>query len=196
MNTQADSRSASRAGAAARVQPDRPLALRRLLAFTVDWFVVAAWGGLLFGVVMLANGGHMPSPPGPWEAQAIGFLSMTLPVTLYFATTEGSGMQASLGKRVLGLVVCDDLGRQLAFRAALWRSACKFVPWEVGHLVAQQAACSGDAGLPPWVWIAVAIAFAGPVWWVAALMATGRTPYDRWSASHVERYRGSSVCNR
>jgi hypothetical protein len=32
------------------------LALRRALAFALDWLVLAVWGGLLFGAVMVARG--------------------------------------------------------------------------------------------------------------------------------------------
>ena len=159
--------------------------MKRLIAFAVDWLVIAAWGGILFGAVMAATNGHPPRPSGPWAGQAIGFLSMTLPVTLYFAICESSRMRASLGKRALGLMVTGAAGERLAFGTALMRTAIKFLPWEFGHLVAQQAAFSADTAFPVWLWGPVVISFAGPVWWIASLVATGRTPYDKWTASRV-----------
>ena len=164
----------------------RPIALRRVLAFMIDWLVIVFWAGLLFGVVMTMTGGHPPQPANPWIAQGLGFLTMTLPVTLYFAACESSAMRGSLGKRALGLVVSRETGERLSFPSALGRNAAKFVPWECGHTVAQQAAFSSD-GLPIWVWIPALIALAGPVWWLVALTATGRTPYDRWTSSRVAR---------
>src|SRR5688500_14940033 len=134
------------------MRKEQALALRRLLAFGVDWFVIAAWGGLLFGAVMIATAGHPPRPENPCKAQGIGLLTMTLPVTLYFALCEASALGGSLGKRLLGLVVTRENGGRLSFGSALVRNALKFAPWECGHLVAQQAAFSGDAGFPAWVW--------------------------------------------
>jgi uncharacterized RDD family membrane protein YckC len=178
----------------------RAIAVRRLLAFAVDWLVVVLWGGVLFGGVMILTSGNPPRPESPWKAQGVGLLTMTLPVTLYFALCESSALRASLGKRVLGLVVSGETGERLPFGSALLRSAIKFVPWEFGHTVAQQAAFSGEAGLPLWVWGPATVALVGPVWWLIAMIATGRTPYDRWafarveySADHEHRFRTAAL---
>ena len=53
------------------------MAVRRLSAFALDWLVVALWGGVLFGVVMLATGGEPGRPGSPWSAQAVGVVAMT-----------------------------------------------------------------------------------------------------------------------
>jgi uncharacterized RDD family membrane protein YckC len=164
---------------------DQALAVRRLLAFGVDWVVVVLWGGVLFGAVMLATNGNPPRPASPWIAQAIGLFTMTIPITLYFALCESSVMRASLGKRALGLIVSGDDGERLTFRAALLRNAVKLLPWECGHTVAHQAAFSGEAGIPAWVWVPAMIALAGPLWWLAAMVAGGRTPYDHWASAKV-----------
>jgi uncharacterized RDD family membrane protein YckC len=169
------------------MKKERAIAVRRLLAFAVDWLVVVLWGGMLFGVVMLATNGNPPRPENPWKAQAIGLLTMTVPVTLYFALCESSALRASLGKRFLGLVVSRETGGRLSFGSALLRNAVKFVPWEVGHTMAQQAAFSSDGGFPAWVWGLAIVALLGPVWWLVAMIATGRTPYDRWVRARVAR---------
>src|SRR5262249_51508180 len=85
------------------MKEERAVALRRLLAFAVDWFVLVLWGGVIFGAVMIATGGNPPQPESPWTGQAMSLLTMTVPFTLYFALCESSAMQASLGKRALGL---------------------------------------------------------------------------------------------
>ena len=159
----------------------------RLLAFLVDWLVIAAWGGLLFGTVMFSTGGTPPRPSDPWSAQAIGLLTMTLPVVLYFAFTESSRARASLGKSVLGLAVVGDVGGRLPFRLALLRTVAKLAPWELGHTVAQQAVASRDAGAPLWVWIPMAASLLGPAWWAVSIATTGRAPYDRWAGAWVVR---------
>lgn len=163
----------------------RAIAVRRLAAFALDWLVAVLWGGVVFAAVMIATGGNPPRPENPWRGQAIGFVFMTVPVTLYFALCESSAMRASLGKRTLGLVVTRETGERLLFGAALLRSAAKFVPWEFGHMVAQQAAFSGEGGFPGWVWGPAAVALVGPAWWVLSMIATGRTPYDRWALARI-----------
>ena len=77
---------------------ERAVGVRRLLAFAVDWFVLVPWGGMIFGAVMIATGGQPPQPGSPWAGQAIGFLTITTPFTLYLALFESSAMWASLGK--------------------------------------------------------------------------------------------------
>lgn len=166
---------------------NRAIAVRRVLAFAMDWLVVVLWGGVLFGAVMIATSGHAPRPENPWMAQGIGLLTMTVPVTLYFALCESSAMRASIGKHILGLIVSRETGERLSFGSALLRNGVKFVPWEFGHTVAQQAAFSGEGGFPSWVWGPAIVALAAPVWWFVAMMATGRTPYDRWALARVAR---------
>lgn len=165
------------------------LFVRRALAFALDWLLIALWGGALFGAVMLASGGQ-PQPPGsPWSAQGIGLVAMTIPVCPYFAWSESSAAQASFGKRVLGLVVRGASGERLAFGRALLRNALKLAPWECGHTLAQQAIHSGDAGIAPWVWAPAIVAFAGPLWWMGSILASGRAPYDRWTHARVQMAR-------
>ena len=164
---------------------ERTLAVRRSLAFALDWLVVALWGGLLFGAVMIATHGNPPRPESPWAAQAIGLLTLMVPVTSYFAFCESSALRASLGKRVLGLVVTRETGERLSLQSAFLRNALKFVPWECGHTVAQQAAFSVDEGFPAWLWGPATVALVGPMWWLVAMFATGRTPYDRWASARV-----------
>jgi len=168
---------------------NRNALLARALAFAVDWLAIAAWGGALFGLVLLVTSGEPSAPANPWLGQAIGFAAMTAPVCLYFAFSESSRWQASLGKRALGLSVSSESGARLGFRSALLRNAAKFAPWELGHAVAQQAAHSGEAGLAPWVWLLAGASFALPAWWMGAILASGRAPYDRWARARVERVR-------
>ena len=93
---------------------ERTVAVRRLFAFAVDWFVVVVlWGGGICGAVVIANGGKPPQLGSPWAGQAITFLTITVPFTLYLALCESSPMRASLGKRALGLVVSQETGGRL-----------------------------------------------------------------------------------
>jgi uncharacterized RDD family membrane protein YckC len=160
-------------------------AIRRLLAFLVDWLVLAAWAGLLFGLVMLASGGDPAPPHSALVAQGLALAAMTLPFTLYFAACESSRFQATLGKRVLGLVVTGTGGGSLGFGRSLLRNACKLAPWEAGHTIAHQLGYAGDGSPSPWIWACAAVAVLGPLWWLGSMFASGRTPYDRWAGARV-----------
>jgi uncharacterized RDD family membrane protein YckC len=167
------------------MKEERGAAIRRLSAFAVDWFVLVLWGSVIFGAMMIATGGNPPKPESPWTGQVMSLLTMTVPFTLYFALCESSAMQASLGKRTLGLVVSRESGGRLSFGSALLRNAVKLTPWEFGHMVAWQSVFAGEAGFPAWVWGPAIIAFVGPVWWLVALIGIGRTLYDRWAFAQV-----------
>jgi uncharacterized RDD family membrane protein YckC len=169
------------------MKQERAVAVRRLLAFAVDWFVIILWSGVLFGATMIATGGTLRWIENPWRSQGIGLLTMTIPVILYFAICESSAMRASLGKRVLGLVVSRETGGQLSFGSALLRNVVKFTPWEFGHTITHQAVFSGEEGFPAWIWGPAIIAVVGPVWWLVAIIATGQPPYDRWALARVGR---------
>jgi uncharacterized RDD family membrane protein YckC len=72
-------------------------------------------------------------PRSPWTLDLQAFLTLILPVILTFSYLEGSGRQATFGKRRRRLVVTDAHGRPPGFRRAFVRSAVKFLPWQLGH---------------------------------------------------------------
>ena len=82
------------------------IALRRLGAFAIDWMFIAMWGGMLFAAVVLVFGA--PEVRDPWGAEAIGFVSMTVPVTLYYPARYRTNRRYSL-------LVVHDGGDYLKF---------------------------------------------------------------------------------
>jgi uncharacterized RDD family membrane protein YckC len=71
-------------------------------------------------------------------------LTISLPVWLYFSITESSRWQASIGKRILGLLVTDTDGDRIGFGSGFLRTVIKLLPWEIAHLI---------ANLPTSMWI-------------------------------------------
>lgn len=109
----------------------------RLLAFAVDYLLIAA-----YLVVLVAIGALLPRlAPGvaralfgsPLTGELSGFISITLPVSLYFALSESSARQATWGKRKLRLRVERLDGARVSTGRSLARTALKFVPWELAH---------------------------------------------------------------
>lgn len=143
------------------------------------------WGGLVFSIVMAMTGGNPQAPTGPWLAQLVGFFVMTIPFTLYFTFSEASKHRATVGKRTLGISVSTVGGSRMTRGKALIRNGIKFLPWEIGHLVAQQSVYSEALEMPTWLWGAVALAFGVPLWWLVSLFVKGKTPYDRWTRTVV-----------
>ena len=159
--------------------------MKRLTAYFIDVSLLIAWGGLLFTIVMAAHGFETPAAPGPLWGQVLSLVCMTLPFLFYFAWTESGARQASLGKRLLGLEVSGDGGTRLSFALATKRAAFKLLPWEMGHLAANQA-MSTEPALPPWaLWAVMLLALGLPLWYVAEHLIRDSTPYDRWSRTRV-----------
>lgn len=116
----------------------------------------------------------------------MGFLTLTLPVSLYFALTEASAWQASWGKRRMGLWVVDLNGDRLSLARALARTLLKFIPWELAHTAVWHLTLSGAAP-PAW-----ASGLLGVVWLLMAWYAFGlwrgpdhRPVYDRLAGTQV-----------
>lgn len=167
------------------ISSQKKIAFRRFLAFGIDWLVIVIWAGVLFGVVMLSYSGKPPGPSGPWRAQGVGFLAMTLPIVLYFSICEASPWRATLGKRILSLRVINTNSDRMAFSRTLLRNCIKFIPWELGHLVANQAIFSSTTDLPDWVYLPMFFAFVFPLWWIISIYMRGNSPYDQVTNTRI-----------
>lgn len=114
----------------------RPLGIRlRAVATALDFLVIAAYGLGLFGVATLAiqTTDLEERVDSPAARDLLAFLTLILPVILYFALQEGSARQATFGKRRAGLRVIRAGGGRLDLGRALLRSALKFLPWQMAH---------------------------------------------------------------
>ncbi len=76
---------------------------------------------------------------------------------------------------------------KMSFVRGLPRYAIKFVPWEFGHMVTQQAAYAGGGDFSVWLWGPAAIAAFSPMWWLFGLFSKGETAYDRWTDARMTR---------
>ncbi len=112
--------------------------LGRLKAFAFDYIVIAVYLILLVGLSLLLRA-MVPSFLGKlfgreYSAELAGFISVTLPVSLYFVLSEASFRQATWGKRRVRLkVVRTKDGKPLGLARSFARTALKFVPWEMSH---------------------------------------------------------------
>lgn len=106
----------------------------RLRGFLLDYLLLLGYllllaaGGLLLTLVAPDTGWG-----NPLLSQAASFLTLTLPVILYFGLCEGGGAQATWGKRRMGLRVETVQGAPPGVARALLRAAGKLLPWELSH---------------------------------------------------------------
>ena len=169
------------------------VAKRRIAAFGVDYLIIATWIGLITAVGFGARAflgietAPVLSQGDKLRGHAIAFLSLTLPVVLYFAITESSRWQATIGKRVLGLRVQTVSGARVPVGRSLARSTFKFLPWEIAHTAIWHVPGQPFVSMPaPINFLGYAVALAGAgAFAVAVFRGRGRTPYDLVSGTMV-----------
>ena len=120
---------------------DKPYAgiVRRAGAYLVDYAVMFAAFALLQWFVFLPLrqrliGSDEWLMAGGVPLEIYTLLTISLPTWLYFAWCERSTWQATIGKRLLRLIVTDIQGNRIGFGRALLRTVIKLLPWELSHL--------------------------------------------------------------
>jgi uncharacterized RDD family membrane protein YckC len=106
---------------------------RRLGSFIFDYLVIlvyvtflsiTTWGLSRISLVSRAMGVIFVRPS---LFDLFAFLTLVMPVLIYFALMEGSKWGATLGKRRLGLKVTSVDGGKLGYGRSLLRSGIKFL---------------------------------------------------------------------
>lgn len=169
------------------------LAIRRLTAFLIDYAVIAVYLGLLTalgGVSRVVRHRSLAFPRTAGEkivGHALSFVVLTLPVMLYFAVSEASATQGTLGKRVMHLSVTAIDGGRVSFGRSLLRAAVKFIPWEIAHTAIWHVPGQPFVAQPPMVNSAgYILALGGATGYAASLfVGDGRTPYDHLAGTTV-----------
>lgn len=166
---------------------------RRIAAWLLDYLLIAAYLVLLTAASLAlqaspARVGFGAAMSHPLTAELLGFCLLTLPVVLYFALSEASFRQATLGKRALRLAVVDLQGGKLAAWRALLREAIRFLPWEMSHALLWRVALAPDhASVSVWVTVGFAVVYGLVLLYLATLFIgrQHRTVYDRVAGSLV-----------
>ncbi|MBJ7429106.1 MAG: RDD family protein [Bacteroidia bacterium] len=160
--------------------------LLRILAWTIDFGIIVLYAVLLFMVTNLLfevrQGGL-----NPYLGQLIGFLTMTLPVITYSYLTEKSKWKATIGKRILNLIVLTNENKTT--KSILLRNVLKYLPWELAHTGVHWIIYFESVGreIPIWTWailiIPQAIVF---IYFVSIMLSKGQSSiYDRISGTRL-----------
>ncbi|MFJ7726204.1 RDD family protein [Neobacillus sp. NPDC097160] len=107
----------------------------RIYAFLLDYLVIVIYGIFVVGTISFVFRSYIKPlfSSSPITAELTGFFMMTLPVSLYFILCECSKWQGTLGKRKMGIRVVDAVGQRIGIGRSAFRTAIKFLPWEVAH---------------------------------------------------------------
>jgi uncharacterized RDD family membrane protein YckC len=164
---------------------------KRLKAFAFDMLPIGGYIIVLFGITMgvikamdlLGRPLHLPE--NPLLGDLIAFLSLVLPVILYFTLQESSSRGATWGKRRAGLQVVASRQERLARWRAFVRSSLKFLPWQIAHtsLFHWEGWPLAPAEPTPMVIAGFGLAYLlVAIYILSALISKkNRTPYD-WAA--------------
>ena len=112
---------------------------KRLAAFALDYLVIMGYVIILTSITLgltSATGFFrqtIAALANPFVADLLTFLTLVLPVILYFTFQESSSGQATWGKRKVGIKVVNSAGERLSRKQAFVRSLIKFLPWQLAH---------------------------------------------------------------
>jgi uncharacterized RDD family membrane protein YckC len=174
--------------------------IRRIAAFAWDYLVIAAYIVLLAVFSSVAWFGVLGRLPGagdhpPWLFDLIAFVTLVLPVILYFSVQEAAASQATWGKRRAGLRVTAVDGGRLNLRRSLLRSGLKFLPWQIVHtsLFHIPGWPVAPTSPPGWVVAGFAVAYVLAGIYLVGLFvpSSRRTLYDRLAGARVVAASGS-----
>jgi uncharacterized RDD family membrane protein YckC len=162
--------------------------LKRVAAFFVDYCVIAMYASALFIVMMLVvKVLHADlSQVSPWRGQVTGFLTLTLPVFLYFFLYEKGEQKSTPGKKVMQLQVVAD-GNSTS-SAIFKRNVIKFLPWEIAHTGVHWIVFynNHNQSPPTWVYVLLIMPQILVVIYFISIVVTGtKSFYDRIAGTSV-----------
>ena len=157
------------------------LITKRIVAIAIDYMFVALYAVLLFVVAVTF---FETNDVGPINGQIIGFLSLTLPVFLYFYLSEKSKRRATLGKKILKISVDSHQNKNIFYRNVL-----KFLPWEIAHIGMHWMYyfSNQEAKEPIWVWIVLLLPQIVVIIYIVSLFLNkgSATIYDKIAKTKI-----------
>ena len=168
---------------------------KRLKAFAFDYLIIFAYivvlAGVNFGLILSGGALEEISPffASSIVKDAIAFLTLILPVILYFIIQESSPRQATWGKRKAGIRVVNASGEILTRMQAFVRSLIKFLPWQIAHTSIYHIEGWPLAPAEPSAMVMAGFTlvylFVGIYITSALISKNHRTPYDYVAGSYV-----------
>jgi uncharacterized RDD family membrane protein YckC len=108
----------------------------RIFSLFIDFLIIVAYALCLAGVTMLFFflflKGSVPSL-NELQGNLVSFLTLLLPVYLYFVITESKYRHATIGKRKAKIMVASISG-PLHLGQIMVRNFFKLLPWQMAHM--------------------------------------------------------------
>lgn len=121
----------------------------RLKAFLIDYLFILAYLAMLFIINVFIFPDLQKLFQGSMAvAQFIGFLMVTLPVSLYFVISEVMFNGQSIGKKKLNMQAVGADGEKISLWKSIFRTALKFLPWEMSHFLIYRLMELGEEPMP------------------------------------------------
>ena len=131
------------------------IVIKRLKAFLIDYVIILIYLGiLLLTSLLISRIFHLGvDKESPVFGELIAFVTLTLPVILYFTLPENGKYAATVGKRKFGLCVVNKSFNKAGFWQLLLRNCIKFLPWELAHFFIFRLFYFDSTGtiVPAWV---------------------------------------------
>ncbi|MCX2680072.1 RDD family protein [Galbibacter sp. EGI 63066] len=161
--------------------------INRILAWTIDFGIIVLYAVLLFTLTSLFFEFKQASL-NPYFGQLIGFLTLTLPVIAYSYLTEKSKWKATIGKRILNLMVLNRENK--TFKSVLLRNLLKYLPWELAHTGVHWMIYFESVGreTPIWTWVILIVPqIMVFIYFVSIVISKGQGGiYDRISGTRLQ----------
>jgi uncharacterized RDD family membrane protein YckC len=167
---------------------------KRLKAFAFDYLIILVYiivlAGVNFGIILRGRllEEIFPYIASPVVKDVIAFLTLILPVILYFTLQESSHRQGTWGKQKAGIRVVNVQGDTLTTMQAFVRSLVKFLPWQIAHTSIYQIKefVPGGPSEPFDITGFVLVYVLVGIYILSALiLKKHRTPYDWVSGAYV-----------
>lgn len=166
------------------------LAFARIGAFLADYIALAIYAAVLSLIVTALLRGNVivPNEDSPrTQAHLFAFVTLTLPVWLYFTLQEGGPKRATIGKRLFHLQVNALSPKPMTIPRAALRNVGKFLPWEIAHAAIWYV--PGRPFLDPMpranLFVCITACLASLSYLASLFIFSGRTPYDRLAGTVV-----------
>lgn len=161
--------------------------IHRVLAWIIDFGIIVLYAVLLFSVTSLLFNVQQ-TDLNPYFGQLIGFLTLTLPVIIYSYLTENSKWKATIGKRILNLIVLTPENKST--NNVLLRNVLKYLPWELAHTGVHWVIYFESIGrdTPIWTWVILIVPqIIVFIYFVTIIISKGQeSVYDRISGTKLQ----------
>lgn len=154
---------------------------KRVVASIIDFGIIAIYGTILFATTTFIHTiFNLKYNHNPYSGQVTGFITLTLPVIMYFYLSEKGKWKGTVGKKIQKITV--ETSHSNRAKCILKRNILKFLPWEFAHTGIHWAIYYDTKGVdtPFWVWILLILPqLIVVVYFVSILRSMGRkSVYD------------------